>query len=197
MILEKNMSLTSHIRPAATLLLGLTLLTGAVYPALVTGVARIAFRDQASGSMIVQDGKLRGSRLIGQAFTSPHYFWGRPSATGPMPNNAAGSSGSNQGPLNPALQDAVKGRIEVLRAADPDNKAAVPADLVTASASGLDPHISVAGALYQAGRVARERNLDRATVEALVRKHTEGPLPGFLGESVVNVLELNLDLDRQ
>lgn len=195
MTLEKNMSMTSQIRPAATLLVALTLLTGALYPALVTGVARIAFRDQAAGSMIVQDGKLRGSRLIGQAFTSPRYFWGRPSATGPMPNNAAGSSGSNQGPLNPALQDAVKGRIDALRAADPDNRAALPAELVTASASGLDPHISPAAALYQAGRVARERHLERAAVEALVRKHTERPLFGFLGEDVVNVLELNLDLD--
>jgi len=190
------MNMTSHFRPAATLLLLLTVLTGAAYPALVTGVARIALREQASGSLLIQDGKLRGSRLIGQAFTSPQYFWGRPSATGPMPNNAAGSSGSNQGPSNPALLDTVKGRIAALRAADPGNPAPVPVDLVTASASGLDPHISPAAALYQAGRVAHARNLDRAAVEALVRKHTEQPLLGFLGEARVNVLELNLDLDQ-
>jgi K+-transporting ATPase ATPase C chain len=197
MTLEKNMSITSQFRPAATLLLVLTVLTGAAYPALVTGVARIAFRDQATGSLLVQDGKLRGSRLIGQAFSAPRYFWGRPSATAPMPDNAAGSSGSNLGPSNPALQDAVKSRIEALRAADPDNRAPVPVDLVTASASGLDPHISPAAALYQAGRVARVRHLDRAVVEELVRRHTERPLFGFLGEQGVNVLELNLELERK
>lgn len=190
------MNMISTFRPAAALLVLLTVLTGAVYPALVTGAARIAFRDQASGSLVIQDGKVRGARLIGQAFTSPHYFWGRPSATGPMPNNAAGSSGSNQGPLNPALQDAVKGRIAALRAADPDNHAPVPVDLVTASASGLDPHISPAAALYQAGRVAHARKLERTRVEELVRKHTAHPLLGFLGEERVNVLELNLDLDQ-
>lgn len=190
------MNMTSQLRPAAVTLLVLTLLCGAVYPALVTGVARIAFRDQASGSLLVQDGKLRGSRLIGQSFSAPRYFWSRPSATGPMPNNAAGSSGSNQGPLNPALADAAKGRIEALRAADPDNRAPVPVDLVTASASGLDPHISPAAALYQVGRVARARGLATARVEQLVRSHTEQPLLGFLGEARVNVLELNLDLDQ-
>lgn len=190
------MSMTSQIRPAVTTLVLLTVLCGAAYPALVTGVARIAFRDQASGSLVIQDGKLRGSRLIGQAFTSPQYFWGRPSATGPMPDNAAGSSGSNQGPLNPALLDAVKGRIAALHAADPDNKSAIPVDLVTASASGLDPHISPAAALYQAGRVARARGLERARVEAMIRAHTEHALLGFLGEERVNVLALNLDLDR-
>ncbi len=190
------MSMTSQLRPAATLLVLLTVLTGAAYPALVTGVTRIAFRDQATGSLIVQDGKVRGARLIGQAFTAPQYVWGRPSATGPMPANGAGSSGSNQGPLNPALLDAVKDRIAALRAADPDNKAAVPVDLVTASASGLDPHISPAAALYQAGRVAKARGIDRARVEELVRKHTEHALAGFLGEERVNVLELNLDLDQ-
>lgn len=190
------MSMTSQFRPAATILVLLTVLTGAAYPALVTGVARIAFRDQAAGSLVIQDGKVRGSRLIGQAFTSPQYVWGRPSATGPMPDNAAGSSGSNQGPLNPALLDAVKGRIAALRAADPDNKAPVPVDLVTASASGLDPHISPAAALYQAGRVAKARGIDRARVEELVHKHTEHALAGFLGEERVNVLALNLDLDQ-
>jgi K+-transporting ATPase ATPase C chain len=170
-------------------------LCGAVYPLAVTGVARVAFRDQAAGSMIVADGKLRGSRLIGQAFTAPRYFWGRPSATGPMPDNAAGSSGSNQGPLNPALTDAVKGRIAALRAADPDNRALVPVDLVTASASGLDPDISPAAALYQAGRVARARGMARATVEDLVHARTVHPLLGLVGEARVNVLELNLALD--
>jgi K+-transporting ATPase ATPase C chain len=189
------MNMTSQIRPAATLLLALTVLCGAIYPMAVTGVARIAFRDQATGSMVVQDGKLRGSRLIGQAFTSPRYFWGRPSATSPMPNNASGSSGANQGPLNPALVEAVKGRIDALKKADPDNRAPIPVDLVTASASGLDPDISPAAALYQAGRVARERHVDRARVEALVRAHTEAPPLGFLGEARVNVLELNLALD--
>ncbi|WP_296947163.1 potassium-transporting ATPase subunit KdpC [uncultured Massilia sp.] len=188
--------MTSQFRPAATILVLLTVLTGAAYPALVTGVTRIAFRDQAAGSLVIQDGKVRGSRLIGQAFTSPQYVWGRPSATGPMPDNAAGSSGSNQGPLNPALLDAVKGRIDALRAADPDNGSPVPVDLVTASASGLDPHISPAAALYQAGRVAKARGIDRARVEELVHKHTEHPLAGFLGEERVNVLALNLDLDQ-
>lgn len=190
------MNMTSQIRPAIASLVLLTVLCGAAYPALVTGVARIAFRDQAAGSLVVQDGKVRGSRLIGQAFTSPQYVWGRPSATGPMPNNAAGSSGSNQGPLNPALLDAVKGRIEALRAADPDNRAPVPVDLVTASASGLDPHVSPAAALYQAGRVAKARGIERARVEQMIHAHTEHALLGFLGEERVNVLELNLDLDR-
>jgi potassium-transporting ATPase KdpC subunit len=195
------MNLTSpfltQCRPAATLLLALTVLCGGLYPLAVTGVARIAFRDQAAGSLIVADGKVRGSRLIGQAFTSPRYVWGRPSATGPMPDNAAGSSGANLGPSNPALLDAVKARIAALRAADPDNRATIPADLVTASASGLDPDVSPAAALYQAGRVARARGIDRGAVEALVRSHTEQPLLGFLGAARVNVLALNLDLDAR
>lgn len=190
------MNMTSQIRPALATLVALTVLCGAAYPALVTGAARIAFRDQAAGSLVVQDGKVRGSRLIGQAFSAPQYVWGRPSATGPMPNNAAGSSGSNQGPLNPALLDAVKGRIEALRAADPDNRAPVPVDLVTASASGLDPHISPAAALYQAARVARARGVPQSRVEQLIHAHTGHALLGFLGEERVNVLELNLDLDR-
>jgi len=191
------MNLISQLRPAATLLLALTVLCGGLYPLAVTGVARIAFRDQAAGSLVVADGKVRGSRLIGQAFTAPRYVWGRPSATGPMPYNAAGSSGSNLGPTNPALLDAVKERIAALRAADPGNGAPVPADLVTASASGLDPDVSPAAALYQAGRVARARGIDRNAVEALVRAHTEQPLPGFLGAARVNVLALNLDLDAR
>ena len=190
-----SQSMTSQLRPAVSLLLALTVLCGAIYPLAVTGIGRLAFPAQAEGSLIAVNGKAVGSRLIGQAFTSPRYVWGRPSATGPMPDNAAGSSGSNLGPTNPALLDAVKGRIAALRAADPDNRAPVPVDLVTASASGLDPDISPAAALYQAGRVARARGLDRARVEALVRAHTRAPLLGFLGEARVNVLALNLDLD--
>jgi K+-transporting ATPase ATPase C chain len=189
-------NMTSQLRPAATLLLALTLLCGGVYPLAVTGVAHLAFRDQAEGGLIVQDGHVVGARLIGQAFTSPRYFWGRPSATAPMPNNASGSSGSNQGALNPALMDAVKGRIAALRQADPDNRAPVPVDLVTASASGLDPEISPAAALYQAGRVARARGMTQGAVEALVQAHTERPLFGVLGEARVNVLALNLALDK-
>ena len=184
------------IRPAVSLFVALTVITGLVYPLLVTGVAKVAFSDQAAGSLIVKDGKAVGSSLIGQNFSDPKYFWGRPSATSPMPYNAAGSSGSNQGPLNPALVDAVKGRVEALQAADPGNKAPVPVDLVTASASGLDPHISVAAAQYQAARVARVRGIAPATVNELVGKHTEGRLLGLLGEVRVNVLELNLALDQ-
>lgn len=190
------MTVTSQIRPAATLLLALTVLCGAVYPLAVTGVAHLAFRDQAEGGLIVERGHVVGARLIGQAFTSPRYFWGRPSATAPMPNNAAGSSGSNQGALNPAYMDAVKGRIAALHEADPDNRAPVPVDLVTASASGLDPEISPAAALYQANRVARARGVTPAAVEALIRAHTAAPLFGTLGEARVHVLELNLALDK-
>jgi len=190
------MNTTSHIRPALTLLLVLSILCGGVYPLLVTGIARGVFARQAEGSLIVQDGRVRGSRLIGQPFTSPGYFWGRPSATSPMPYNAAGSSGSNQGPTNPALLDAVKGRIAELRKADPDKRAPVPVDLVTASASGLDPDISPAAALYQAGRVARARGATRAQVEDLVRRHVETPAPAILGAPHVNVLALNLALDQ-
>lgn len=189
------MNMTSHFRPAATLLVLLTALTGAAYPALVTGIARLAFPDQAGGSLVSRDGKPAGSRLIGQSFASPRYFWGRPSATAPAANNAAGSSGSNLGPSNPALLDAVKGRLAALRAADPDNLAPVPVDLVTASASGLDPEISPAAAFYQSVRVARARGLARADVDELVRRHTEHALFGFLGEERVNVLALNLALD--
>src|SRR4249919_2297611 len=155
------------IRPAVSLFVALTVITGLVYPLLVTGVAKVAFSDQAAGSLIVKDGKAIGSSLIGQNFSDPKYFWGRPSATSPMPYNAAGSGGSNQGPLNPALIDAVKGRIDALKAADPGNAAPVPVDLVTASASGLDPHISVAAAQYQAARVAKLRGLPLSKVEQL------------------------------
>jgi len=188
--------MTTQFRPAFTLLLVLTLLCGGIYPLLVTGIGQAAFPAQAAGSMIVQDGKLRGSRLIGQPFSSPRYFWGRPSATAPMPYNAAGSSGSNQGPLNPALVDAVKGRIAALHAADPANRQPVPVDLVTASASGLDPEISPAAILYQLERVARARGIAPAALHQLVGRHTAHPLLGMFGEARVNVLELNLALDR-
>jgi K+-transporting ATPase ATPase C chain len=186
----------SLIRPAVSLFVLLTVVTGVVYPLAVTGVAKVAFADQAAGSLITKDGKAVGSSLIGQSFSDPKYFWGRPSATGPMPYNAANSSGSNQGPLNPALVDAVKGRVDALKAADPGNNAPVPVDLVTASASGLDPHISAAGAQYQAARVARVRGLSPDVVKTLIAQHTEGRLFGLLGEWRVNVLELNLALDR-
>jgi K+-transporting ATPase ATPase C chain len=183
------------VRPALVIFALLSALTGVVYPLVVTGLAQVAFAEQAAGSLIVRDGKPVGSRLIGQNFSDPRYVWGRPSATGPQPYNAANSSGSNLGPLNPALTDAVKGRVEALRAADPGNAAPVPVDLVTASASGLDPHLSVAGALYQAARVAKARTLSVAQVEQLIGQHTQGRLLGFLGEPRVNVLQLNLALD--
>jgi K+-transporting ATPase ATPase C chain len=183
-------------RPAVSLFVLLTVITGVVYPLAVTAVAKAAFPQQAAGSLIVKDGKAVGSSLIGQNFTDPKYFWGRPSATSPMPYNGVGSSGSNQGPLNPALVDAVKGRVEALKAADPGNTSSVPVDLVTASASGLDPHISVAAAQYQAARVARVRNLAPDVVRTSIARHTEGRLFGVIGEARVNVLELNLELDQ-
>ena len=183
------------LRPALVLFFILTLLTGVAYPLLVTGAAQLLFPDQAGGSLILRDGKPVGSSLIGQNFTDPGYFWGRPSATGPMPYNASASGGSNQGPLNPALVDAVKGRIDALRAADPGNAGPVPVDLVTASASGLDPHISPAAARYQAARVARVRGLPLEKVQQLVTQETETPLFGLLGEPRVHVLRLNLALD--
>src|SRR5689334_7314163 len=185
----------AQIRPALIMLVVLSVLTGLVYPAVVTGVAQLVFPRQANGSLIVRDGKTVGSALIGQPFDNPRYFWGRPSATSPFPYNAASSSGSNQGPTNPALLDAVKGRVQALRAADPGNSAPVPVDLVTASGSGLDPHISPAAALYQVGRVARERKLDPQAVRQLVDRHTEGRFMRILGEPRVNVLALNLSLD--
>lgn len=183
------------IRPAFTLLVLLSAITGIVYPVVVTGAARVLFPEQAAGSLIVQDGKPVGSALIGQNFTSPKYFWGRPSATGPQPYNATASSGSNQGPLNPALADAVKARVEALKAADPGNSLPVPADLVMASASGLDPHISPEAAQYQIGRVARERQLNPEQLRQLVEQHTEGRQWGLFGEPRVHVLRLNLGLD--
>lgn len=183
------------LRPALLLLMLMTVLTGAVYPLVITGISLTVFPLQAGGSLIVKDGKPVGSRLIGQRFSDPKYFWSRPSATAPRPYNAAASSGSNLGPLNPALLDAVKARIENLRAADPGNGAPVPVDLVTASGSGLDPHISVAAANYQLARVARTRGVEASKLQMLVAAHTQGRLLGFLGEPRVNVLELNLALD--
>ena len=183
------------LRPALVLFFVLTLLTGVAYPLVVTGAAQLLFPDQAGGSLILRDGKPVGSALIGQNFTDPGHFWGRPSATGPMPYNASASSGSNQGPLNPALLDAVKGRIEALHAADPGNAAPVPVDLVTASASGLDPHISPAAASYQAARVAKARGLATGKVQRLIDQQTEKPWIGFFGDPRVNVLKLNLALD--
>ena len=183
------------LRPALVLFLVLTLVTGVAYPLLVTGLAQGLFPAQAAGSLIMRDGKPVGSSLIGQNFTDPKNFWGRPSATGPMPYNASASSGSNQGPLNPALVEAVKGRIDALRAADPGNTAPVPVDLVSASASGLDPHISPAAANYQTARVARVRNLPLEQVQQLVAQETEIPWLGLLGEPRVHVLRLNLALD--
>src|SRR5499425_1635505 len=185
----------AQLRPALVILAALTLVTGVAYPLLVTGVAQAVFPYQAQGSLISKDGKLVGSALIGQPFDDPKYFWGRPSATSPFPYNAASSSGSNLSPTNPDLVKAVQGRVEALRAADPGNTASVPVDLVTASGSGLDPHISPAAALYQVERVARARTLDEAVVRELVARHTERRLFGLLGEPRVNVLPLNLVLD--
>jgi K+-transporting ATPase ATPase C chain len=184
------------IRPALSLFVLLTVVTGVVYPLAVTGVAQAVFPSQAGGSLIVKGGKPVGSSLIGQNFSDPKYFWSRPSATSPMPYNGGSSSGSNQGPLNPALVDAVTGRVEALRAADPGNNAPVPVDLVTASGSGLDPHISKAAAEYQAARVGRLRGLSADVMRSLIAQHTEGRLFGLLGETRVNVLELNLALDQ-
>nr|Q47H40.1 RecName: Full=Potassium-transporting ATPase KdpC subunit; AltName: Full=ATP phosphohydrolase [potassium-transporting] C chain; AltName: Full=Potassium-binding and translocating subunit C; AltName: Full=Potassium-translocating ATPase C chain [Dechloromonas aromatica RCB] len=183
------------LRPAVSLFVLLTAVTGVVYPLAVTGIAKVTFPEAADGSLIVKDGKTVGSSLIGQNFSDPKYFWGRPSATSPMPYNASSSSGSNQGPLNPALVDAVKVRIEALKAADPDNKLPIPADLVNASASGLDPHISPEAAAYQVTRVAGQRHLLPADVKALVSQHTEGRQWGVFGEPRVNVLQLNIALD--
>jgi len=188
--------MTSHIRPAIVVFSALTLICGVIYPLAVTGVGAAVFPSQAAGSIVDVDGKAVGSTLIGQSFSSPQYFWGRPSATGPMPNNAAGSSGSNQGPNHPALLDAVKGRIDALKAADPSNTAAIPVDLVTASASGLDPEISLAAARYQANRVAAARKLPAEQVLALIDTHQQKQYLGFFGEPRVNVLALNLALDR-
>jgi potassium-transporting ATPase KdpC subunit len=184
-----------QFRPAIVILALMTLLTGLVYPLVMTGLAQLIFPYQANGSLIQSNGKTLGSELIGQPFDNPRYFWGRPSATGPFPDNGAASSGSNLGPTNPALEEAVKARVAALRAADPGNTQPIPVDLVTASGSGLDPNISVAAALYQVPRVARTRGLSEAQVQGLVDKYTQGRTFGFLGEPRVNVLELNQALD--
>ena len=183
------------IRPAIVLFLVMTVLTGIVYPFAVTGIAQLLFHDQAAGSLVLADGHAVGSRIIGQSFSDPKYFWSRPSATAPQPYNGIASGGSNQGPLNPALTDAVKSRIDALKAADPANPLPIPVDLVTASASGLDPDISIAAARYQAARIARVRSLDPAAVQSLIDAHARGRFLGFIGEPRVNVLELNLALD--
>jgi K+-transporting ATPase ATPase C chain len=185
----------AHCRAAIVSLAMLTVVTGIAYPLVVTGVAQVVFPYQANGSLIVKDGKTVGSALIGQPFDDPKYFWGRPSATSPFGYNAGASSGSNLSPTNPALISAVQGRVDALRAADPGNTAPVPVDLVTASGSGLDPHITPAAALYQVSRVARERKLSPDAVRTLVQRHIEGRFLGLLGEPRVNVLALNLALD--
>jgi K+-transporting ATPase ATPase C chain len=185
-----------EFRAALVLLLVLTVITGIAYPLVVTGVTQVVFPGSANGSLIESGGKAVGSELIGQTFADPKHFWSRASATSPYPYNASSSSGSNQGPLNPALTDAVTARVKALRDADPGNTAAVPADLVTASASGLDPHVSPAAAEYQVARVAKVRGLDAQKVRALVAEITEGRQLGFLGEPRVNVLRLNLALDK-
>jgi K+-transporting ATPase ATPase C chain len=184
----------SILRPAITLLVLMTVITGIAYPLVVTGVAKVLFPSQAAGSLIVKDGQPVGSRLIGQPFSDPRYFWSRPSATSPQPYNGLASGGSNLGPLNPALTDAIKVRIAALQAADPTNHAPIPVDLVTASGSGLDPDISLAAAYYQADRVARIRHLSLQQVRALIAAHARHPWLGVLGEPRVNVLELNLAL---
>jgi K+-transporting ATPase ATPase C chain len=186
----------NELKPALLVFVILTLITGAIYPALVTAIAQLAFKSEANGSLIERDRKIVGSRLIGQPFSAPKYFWGRPSATTPMPYNAGSSTGSNLGPTNPALEDAVKARITALKAADPGNAAAIPVDLVTTSASGLDPHISPAAAEYQLMRVARVRGLAPEQVRRLVAANTDSRQLGVLGESRVNVLTLNLALDH-
>lgn len=190
------MTVIRLIRQCVVLFLAMTVLTGVLYPLAATGVAQVMFPGKANGSLVQKGGKTVGSSLIGQAFSEPKYFWGRPSATAPNPDNGASSSGSNQGPTNPALTEAARQRIDALKQADPSNDAAVPVDLVTASGSGLDPEISPAAARYQLARVARARNLPVATVEGLVDAHTESRQFGVLGEPRVNVLELNLALDR-
>lgn len=185
------------LRPALMLFIALSIITGVLYPLATTGLAKVLFPRQAAGSLVEQDGKVIGSELIGQYFSEARYFWGRPSATAPMAYNAAASGGSNLGPTNPALTEASKARVDALRQADPDNQAPIPADLVTASGSGLDPHISPAAALYQAGRVARERKLPLPQVQALIAANTDQPWLSFLGQPVVNVLKLNKALDAQ
>jgi K+-transporting ATPase ATPase C chain len=190
-----EMNFRAQLRISILILAFFTLMTGLAYPVAVTGIAQLIFPHQANGSLIERNGQPVGSSLIGQLFKDPKYFWGRPSATSPFPYNAAASSGSNLGPTNPALAQAVQARILALKTADPGNDSPVPVDLVTASASGLDPDISVAAALYQVSRVARERGLSEEQVLSMVENFTEGRQLGFLGEPRVNVLKLNLALD--
>jgi K+-transporting ATPase ATPase C chain len=197
----RSMDIDRVLRPAFVVFFLLTIVTGVVYPLVVTAIGKFALPHAAAGSLVEKDGKAIGSVLIGQTFTDPRHFWGRPSATSPQPTNASASSGSNLGPLNPALVDAVKGRIDALKAADKDagvvNDAPVPVDLVTASASGLDPQISPAAAAWQAARVAKASGVPLARVDALIAAQTEGPQWGFLGMPRVNVLRLNLALDAE
>jgi len=188
-------TLTRNLRPAISVFVLLTLVTGLAYPLLVTGIAQLLFPIAANGSIVTVDGKAVGSTLIGQSFTSPKYFWSRPSATSPMANNGLASGGSNLGSNNPALLDAVKGRVDALKAADPGNTLAVPVDLVTASGSGLDPEISLAAAHYQAARIAKARSLPLAQLQSMIELNTMTPWLGIVGEPRVNVLALNLLLD--
>ena len=185
----------AHFRPCLVMFVLLTMLTGVAYPALITAIAQTVFHNQANGSVVMREGKAVGSDLIGQTFDDPRYFWGRPSSTGPTGYNAAASSGSNLGPTNPVLLDNIRARVEAIRAAHPDQTKSVPVDLVTASGSGLDPHISPAAAEYQMGRVAKARNLSEDKLRELIFSHTEGRSLGVLGEPRVNVLRLNLALD--
>jgi potassium-transporting ATPase KdpC subunit len=184
-----------YIRPAACLTIAMTLLLGVIYPLVITAVGSVLFPSRAAGSLIYAGETLLGSRLIGQKFSDPKYFWGRPSATSPQPYNGLASGGSNLGPLNPALLDAVKANVKLLHDADPGNTKPIPVELVTASASGLDPDISLAAADYQASRVAQVRHIPLSTIQSLIRQHATGPFIGIVGEPTVNVLELNLALD--
>ena len=195
-LLYKRNIMKNIIRPALVLFILLTVLTGLIYPLLITEIGQLAFPNASSGSLIYKGDQIIGSELIGQSFTEPKYFWSRPSATSPMAYNASASSGSNLGPLNPALTDAIKSRIDDLKAADPTNKLPIPVDLITASASGLDPNISAAAALYQVHRIAKTRKLPSATVLTLVEHSIERPWFKWLGEEKVNVLKLNLALDQ-
>jgi potassium-transporting ATPase KdpC subunit len=190
------MQMRAQLRPAIVAIAVFSVLTGFLYPLAVTGIAQVLFPNQANGSLILKDGEVLGSELIGQPFTDPRYFWSRPSATAPFAYNAAASSGSNLGPSNPALAESIQARISALMLEDPHASLPVPVDLVTASASGLDPHISLAAALYQVSRVAMARGLDEATVRQQVAQYTDGRQIGVLGEPHVNVLKLNLALDE-
>lgn len=188
---------TRYLRPGFSLIVLMTLVTGIIYPLIITGASKVAFATEARGSLVERDGRLIGSRLIGQNFTDPKYFWGRPSATSPQPYNGTASGGSNLGPLNPALIDKVKANAKALREADPANSAPIPVELVTASTSGLDPDISPAAAYYQAGRVAQTRKIPLDELRALIAAHRREPLLGVLGEPTINVLELNMALDQR